>query len=68
MCNGFHGGGNSGGDECLVTNWHGGTVNHCHLLTGPKAPTHAAFLRALKNQTSNPAYMVYTSCMRVPKG
>ena len=30
MCNGYKGSG-----ECVVVNWHGGTVNHCHLLTGP---------------------------------
>ena len=68
MCNGFNRG--SPGGECVVINWHGGGVNHCHLLTGPKArvPSHVAFLGALKNKTSNPAYTDYTSCIRVRKG
>ena len=51
-----------------MINWHGGTVNHCHLLTGPKVPSRAAFLGALKNRTANSAYVDYTSCMRVLKG
>ena len=54
--------------DCAVINWHGGTVNHCHLLTGPKVPSRAAFLGALKNRTANSAYVDYTSCMRVLKG
>ena len=61
MCNGYDGSG-----ECVVINWHGGSINHCHLLTGPTAPSHAAFIKALENATKNPAYNVYTACMRVP--
>eukprot|EP01052_Picozoa_sp_SAG31_P022731 SAG31_NODE_1823_length_7191_cov_9.623519_5_plen_377_part_00 len=49
MCNGAKG--------CVVVNWHGGTVNHCHVMTG-KAPTHASFLLSLRNNS------VYTACMR----
>ena len=49
MCNGQR--------DCAVVNWHGGVVNHCHLMVG-KAPLRAAFVQSLKNDT------VYTTCLR----